>query len=118
MKQLNSVIYNKLLLQAEEAKEQKLTKLATGLIAALQHDVNDQPVTYSYAELSEDVYKGLWTLATNVIKYHGTESADAQKINDVIEILADKFIKNLEISLGADSVVLGPFEPKVLGEKR
>lgn|SRR5574339_257878 len=118
MKKLNSVVYHKLLLQAEEAKEQKLTKLASGIMNALGPYPEDETVEYAYGQLNEDVHQEMWKLATHVIQYYGIESVDAQKLDEVLESLANKFVNELESSLGVESVVKGPFEPKVPGESK
>lgn len=118
MRKLNSVIYQKLLIQANEAKTQQLTKLAFGIVGALGPMAEDEHVQYEYKQLQNEVYEGMWRLATHVIKYHDVESADAGKIHDRLEVLADKFIEELEQSLGVEDVIAGPLEPKLFGEKR
>lgn len=114
---INSVIFNKLLLQAEEAKDQKLYKLASGLYSALEDkEPTDNPEIYSYNELNKDIYEGFWKLAFNFIKYYDLNSLDAQKIDETIKILADNFINELELTVGTDCVI-GPNELKVPGEE-
>lgn len=115
MKKLNCVVYHKLLLQAEEAKDRHLTKLADGILQALTANPETEPVKYSSGELNEDVYKGLWAVATAVLKYHDVESVDAEKLNETLEVLAGRFISEVEETLGVEGV--GPLEPKVPGQK-
>lgn len=115
MKKLNSVIYEKMILQAEEAKEQNMTKLATAILGSLTSSPEDEIITYSSGELNNDIYKGLWKLSANVIKYHDLQSVDVEKINETIEILAEKFIENLEISLGVEKGTIGAIEGKLPG---
>lgn len=116
MKKLNNVIYNKLLLQANEAREQDMKKLATGIFGALGPMSEDEGGHYNFNELQEDVYQGLWKLAACVIKYHDLESADAVKINEVLESMAEKLIEQVEQSLGVDDTQIGPLEEKTFGE--
>lgn len=116
MKKLNNVIYYKLLLQAEEAKEQGLSKLGHGILGALTPYPEDEPVAYSLGELNDDIYRNLWALSTNVLKYYDLQSADVEKINETIEIFAEKFVSELENALGVDSATVGPLEPKLPGE--
>lgn len=118
MKKLNSVVYHKLLIQANEAKTQQLTKLSSGIVGALGPVVEDERVQYDYQQLQNEVYEGMWRLATHVIKYHDVKSADAGKIHDRLEVLADKFIEELEQSLGVEDVVAGPLEPLLFGESK
>jgi hypothetical protein len=118
MRKLNSVVYHKLLIQANEAKTQNLTKLASGIVGALGPAIEDERVQYNYQQLQNEVYEGMWKLATHVIKYHDVESADAGKIHDRLEALADKFIEELEQSLGVEDVVAGPLEPALPGESK
>jgi hypothetical protein len=118
MKKLNSVVYHKLLLQAQEAKTQNFTKLASGIVNALGPLVEDEHVQYNRQQLHDEIYEGMWKLATHVIKYYDVESADAGKIHDRLEALADKFVEELEHSLSVEDVVDGPLEPKLPGESK
>ena len=116
MKKLNSVVYKKLILQAEEAKNQYMVKLASGLLNALGPVPEDDKTNYNFNELQEDVYQGLWKLAACVIKYHDLQSADAEKIHEVLEALASKLITEVEQSVNVDNTKIGPLETKVPGE--
>lgn len=117
MRKLNSVVYNKLLLQAEEAKEQNMKKLASGILGSLSAQPEDENVSYSVSNMNDDVYTGLWKLATCVMKYYDVESVNAEKVNEVIESLAGKFISEMEDSIRVDSGDVGPLEPKLPGQK-
>jgi hypothetical protein len=116
MKKLNAIVHNKLLLQAEEAKEQDLVKLASGLESMLNSSPQDEVGNYNFNELQEDVYQELWRVAACVIKYHDLESADAGKIHEVLESFASKLIEEVERSLNVDDTQVGPLETKVPGE--
>lgn len=118
MKNLNPVVYEKLILQAEEAKEQNMPKLATAILGSLTSSPEQELTTYASGELNNDIYRGLWKLATNVIKYYDLESVDAEKVNEVIEVLAKKFISEVEFSLGVEAGTIGPLEPKLPGESK
>ena len=118
MKKLNSVVYEKLILQAEEAKHLNMPKLANGIFGALTASPETENVTYSWGELHSDVYQDLWKVATNVIKYYNLESVNAEKVDESIEILANKFISELEFSLGVKKGTIGPLEPKIPGESK
>jgi hypothetical protein len=117
MKRLNSVVYHKLILQAEEAKEQDMTKLASGILGAVGPTPEEETVKYASEEVEEDVYRGLWSLATCILKHHDIASVNAEKINEVIESLAVKFINEIEGSLGVEGKI-GPLEIPVLGESK
>jgi hypothetical protein len=116
MKKLNAVVYNKLLLQAEEAKDQGLKKLAQGILGSLTPAPEEEKISYGSGDLNDDIYHGLWALSTNVLKYYDLESVDAEKVNEVIEIFAEKFISDLENTLGIDKGTIGPLEPTLPGE--
>lgn len=118
MKKLNSVIYHKLLLQSNEAKTQGMTKLASGIINALGPMTEDEQVQYNHAQLRDEVYSEMWKMATHVIKYYDVKSADASKIHDRLEALADRFIEELEQSLEVEDVVAGPLEAPLPGESK
>lgn len=118
MAKINSVIYNKLLLQAQEAKEQGMTKLSSDIYGAIGSVPEDESLEYSHIKMSDDVHQGLWKLATYILKYHDIESVDAEKIDQVIESLASKFVDEIEISLGIEGSRIGPLEPKLPGESK
>jgi len=115
MKKFNKIIYNKLLLQAQEAKDQDLNKLASGIFNAIGAYPEEENIKYSYEELNEDIYNGLWKIAGNVIKYYDINSVDAEKINYLIESFASEFIDQLEENIYVDTNI-GPLEPKIPGE--
>ena len=118
MKKLNEVVYQKLLLQAEEAKDQGLTKLGSAVLSAVGPVPEDESVKYSYGELETDLYEGLWKMATCVLKYHDVESVDIEKVGEVIEILAEKLIEDVESAVGENEIsVIGKLEDKVAGEE-
>lgn len=117
MKKLNSIIYQKLLLQAEEAKDQNLTKLASNIMGALELDPEDN-VNYASTELINDIHNGLWKLSTCVLKYNNLSSVDAEKLDDILEVLAYKFVNEIEESLGVDKLKPGTLEPLVPGESK
>lgn len=114
MKKLNETIYNRLLCQAEEAKERGLHKLANGVIQSLGPVPEDEKIQYSYGELEQDIYNGLWKLATNVLKYYDVQSVDAEKLHEILESVAFRFINEMEHTV--DVTWESPLEPKVPGE--
>lgn len=111
-------MYHKLIIQANEAKVRGLTKLASAIFNAVGAVPEDENVHYNYQQLENDIYQGMWRLATHVIKYYDVDSADAGKVNDRIEVLAGKFLQDLETSLGVDGVISGPLETKLPGENK
>jgi len=118
MKKLNQVIYEKLILQAEEAKEQNMTKLANAILGSLTTTPAIEDELYSVADLNRDIYQDLWKVATNVLKYHDLKSVNAEKVDEVVEIFAEKFINELEQALSIPAGTIGPLEPKLLGESK
>lgn len=116
MKKLNPIVYHKLLLQAEEAKDRGMTKLASGILNSLGSFPEDEKSNYDFTQLKEDVYQDLWKIASCVVKYHDLQSADAEKIHEVLEVFASKLIEEVERSLNVDNTQVGPLESKVPGE--
>jgi hypothetical protein len=113
---LNSVVYNKLILQAEEAKELGLTKLASNILNSVGSFPDDSLKEYSYEEMSDDIEQDLWKAATRVINYYKLNSVQAEKLDDSINVFSEKLIKELKETLNAnDSNTL---EPKLLGQNK
>ncbi len=113
----NSVIYNKLVLQAKEAKEQGMTKLAEAVENAIWIESTLEQPEYSYEQMENDVHSHLWAAATKLIEYYDLKSANIEKIDEVLLSLASKVIDNLERALDVSDFVKGPLEPKLFGEK-
>lgn len=118
MKKLNSIIYKKLILQAEEAKYQNMTKLGDAILGALTDSPETEITSYSSGDLNNDVYCDLWKAATNVIKYYNLETIDSERVNETIELLASKFLNELENTLGIPAGTIGPLEEKLPGENK
>lgn len=117
MKKFNHIIFERLTLQAEEAHEQGLLKLAGGLTEALAAGPEDVEKEYSSSEMEEDVYKNLWVAASNVIKYHNINNVDVEKLDEFIEDLTRVVVANVEEALSVEGNV-GPREPKLPGESK
>lgn len=115
MKRLNASVYNRLLAQAQEAKERGLEKLASGILNSIGSTPEDEKISYSYDEMQSDVYEGLWKLANSVIKHYDVQMVDAEKVDVILSSLAFKLIEELEESLDLDNPST-PLDPKVPGE--
>ena len=117
MTKLNNTVYQKILLQTQEAQVRELKKLASAVLNGLGSLPRDEEnFSYSFQELRTDIYNGLWKLAFDVVGYHDLESTDIQKVDETICVLANKFIKEMETVLEVNDKV-GPNEPKLMGEK-
>jgi len=118
MKKLNKIIYNKLILQAEEAKDKGMTKLASNIFNSIGPIPEDDSelIEYNQAQLEKDIELDLWKIATNFLKYHDLKSVDAEKLNESIQILAEEFNKELKSCLKIKDKAIGPFEKKLPGE--
>lgn len=112
MKKLNPVVYHKLLLQSQEAKVQGMTKLASGIVGAVGPIAEDEEIKYSYQQLQDELYDGMWKLATHVLKYYDVKSADAGSLHHRLESLADQFLNELEadLNLDIDDIGDGPLD--------
>lgn len=115
MSKLNSIVYQKLLLQAQEAKVRDMKKLAGAVLNSLGSMPAEEVTSYSSVELKDDVYNGLWKLAFNVVGYHDLTSADIEKLDRVISFATDGFVKDVEQALDVEGKI-GPNEPKLPGQ--
>ncbi len=112
---LNPTLHKKLLAEAEEAKLQSLTKLASALEHALVPSEDSQSL-YSLSEVRQDVYEGLWKLATSLLKYHDVTSLPTERLDVVLADLSIDFMEQVEQVIGKQDQI-GPFEPKVPGQE-
>jgi hypothetical protein len=115
---LNETAYKKLLAQAEEAKEQGMTKLANGILEAIGPLSADEVQEYSYAQLKDDVHKDMWKIASRFMVYYDLNSVDAEKVNQTILRFAEWMSSDLEKVLKVESVLKSPLEPPVPGENK
>jgi thermostable 8-oxoguanine DNA glycosylase len=115
---LNSVVYRKLVAQAEEAKAQGLTKLASNIMEAIGDEPAEELKEYSYTQMENDIHGHLWKVASHVMKYYNVSFADVQKLDKGILLWASELIDEVEHSLGVGGSVKGPLEPKLPGENK
>ena len=115
---LNSVIYNKLMLQADEARDQGMVKLADAISNAIGEEHTEEHEPYSYDELQEDIHKDLWSIASRLVRYYGINSVDALKVDATVSELTGKTLDELERTLEVDNMIRGRFEPKLPGEDK
>lgn len=113
---LNATMYNKLLIQAQEAKEQGLTKLASGVLEAIGPHPRDEDLSYSYNELEQDIYNDLWKSAVKMMAYYDLNSAQIEKLGQTIAFCTDTIVDELGRTLEVQDIVKGPFEPNIPGE--
>ena len=113
---LNKTIYGKMVLQAEEARELGLTKLANDVFDAVGVMPREETIVYNEIDLRSDIDVALWKIATDVIAYHDLGSVDIQAIEEVVGELSEKVIAEIEDKLGVGGKI-GALEEKVFGEK-
>jgi hypothetical protein len=99
MKKISSIIKDRLILQAEEAKELGFDKLAERIIESVDVDSSNE----SYMELKENICKNIWKSATLMLDYYNVNEFDASQLNKVIANITNNAIDELEISLNTDS---------------
>lgn len=118
MKKLNKVAYDRLVIQAEEAKELGLDKLAEGVLSSIGSTSRDdgEHEVYSSVQLDKDVYNTLWKIAVNVLYYHDSKNVDISKVDETVSRLASVVLSEIESSLDLSNKV-GGLEPKLPGEK-
>jgi len=109
--------YNKLKLQAYEAREQGMEKLAEAVDTAIGNSPQFETKEYSSLNLDKEVHKDLWRIATKVLAFHDLDSANIEQIDQSLSVWAEKIISDLEKTLQVSNLVKGPLEPKLPGEK-
>lgn len=125
---LNDVIYNKLYLQAQEARDQGLTRIASGITKALSSNglsksgandiVGDIEMSGSqYNMLKGEVYNELWNLSSMIMSYYDLESVDAKVLDVELKDFVEKFVKMVEDTVGVDSGDVGDCEELIPGEE-
>lgn len=114
MKNIKSTT-TKIVLQAQEANDQGLEKLAKNAIAAAKVTATELD-SYALDDLKEDIKRDLWKAAAKVMIYHDVDSVDIMKVDAALELVLDKCIAEIESSLNKKSSDVGVLEPKVPGQ--
>ena len=117
MIKIDKNIYDRLYAQAEEADDLGFVKLASNLKENLQRLKPEENMVFSSEQLDDNLHKKLWSIAIDTINFYNIKNADALKINETIEFLIPKIIKEIKSSISEDSNVIGSFEPKLPGEE-
>lgn len=111
--------FNRLIVQAEEAEKQKITKIASNLTKQIEKaSVRPDDASYLYAEssLKEDVESCLWDAALRIADFHNT-TVDAVEIQGVIEAYSQHLIREIQVKANCEHGI-GAYEPTVPGEER
>jgi hypothetical protein len=116
MTKLTKHAYNRLMLQAEEAKELGMTNLAGAVFDAIGSVPCDEAVTYNENDLRVDAYKSLWKIAADVVAYHNASGADIIAIDGVVSNMANRIVTAIENELGVEGQI-GVLEEKLPGQK-
>jgi hypothetical protein len=111
---VNEVLKNKLLLQAEEAKEQGMTKLGQAIMDAVDETSTEEK--YSYSQMNDEIHSDLWKIATHLMKYYNLQSVNADQLDKIVVAWSDKLVEDLELSLGVDEVINSSSDTKLPGE--
>jgi hypothetical protein len=109
---MNKIVYNKLVLQAEEARSRGLTKLAENITSSLSKETRE----YTSIELNDNIKNNLWKLAGQVIEYYNLKSANAEEIDLLLSDFASTLVDGLKDTLHVESADYES-ETKVPGEK-
>jgi hypothetical protein len=113
---INTIIYKKLLAQAEEAKEQGLITLSENILNSIGSYPDEEKEEYTYSKMKNDIHQDLWKMATRIIHYYDIQSVDAVKLNEELTEACNSMIEGLEGTLKVNSIIKGPSEPKLPGE--
>jgi len=118
MRTITSLMYNKLAVQASEAANLGLNKVAEALDNCLEVSVRPDGELYSYAqdEIQADVEKNIWQAMIRTADYYGS-TFDAANMQKVVEKLAANLMEEVRKDVGNTSGV-GAYEPTVPGEHR
>lgn len=111
---LNKVIYNKLILQAQEAKFIGLNKLANYVLNSIGSVIAENKSQYDFEKLEENIKKYLWKSALEIVKFYDLESLDIQVVDEILNETKDILIEKLKNKLNLSD--FGPLESKLPGE--
>ncbi len=119
MRTVTENLKKRLIIQAEEAKVQGLTKIASHLnVQAERNPIRNDGDSYTYSndDFQNDVENSIWGAVVRFADFHNV-SIDAIKAQDLVEKVAADLISELRVKTGAVHGV-GAYEPIVSGEER
>lgn len=117
MKKVNSSLYNKIILQAEEAKQLGMSKLASDALLSIGSFPEEEIEDYSHEEMTQDIHSDLWKSASKIFNYYNIKDLDIETFNKVVEACASDFISRMEKSLNKTAFDSNSKEPKVIGQE-
>lgn len=111
-------LFQRILLQAEEAEFQKMERLASNLTAHLEKVAvrpDDEPYSYSKKEFDSDIMYHLWSAALRTADFHNISRIDAVEVAELLEKHAEEIVNEICIKAGITHGV-GAYEPSLPGE--
>jgi hypothetical protein len=109
-------IQDKLYIQAQEAKYQGMTKLASAIENILKDKEVFEKTEYSQAQLDSDIHHDLWKVASKLLVFYDIKNPNVEKLDKSIITWAASIVNDLEKTLQV-SGIKGSKEPKVPGEE-
>lgn len=109
---MKKILQDRLIAQAEEAKELGMAKLAE----AISNSLDDTTDICQEKQLDKIAYDNLWKIALATADYYDLKNIDTQKIDALLNSFIPTIKEELKQSLNVKDIV-GPKEPKLIGEK-
>ena len=94
MKKIGTVLYNKLLLQAQEAQDQGLTVLSEGILEAIGPQPDDSKDASTHVQLKEEIHRDLWKIASKLFVFYDLASVDALTVDRDIIVWTAKTLED------------------------
>lgn len=120
MRTIKKNLFNRLVLQAEEAEIQGLTKVAESLTTQITKNADnlrDDSVLYRYsaAQFGQDIHEKLWDFVIRTADFYNV-SLEAQEMQKIIERYAADMIHEISNKLGINHSI-GAYEEPLPGEQ-
>ncbi len=111
---INKKLYDRLVLQAEEAEKLGMNKIASNVLETAEPFLENESIEYSYADLENDISKDIWKMATRLFNYYQINNIDIKEFNKIVEASAETLLDELEDALDVKEQLIGATEPKVV----
>lgn len=117
MRTITSTYRDRLVAEADEADNLRLTKLAENITRQIEKTPvreKDAGYTYPAEAFKQDVQDALWNVIVRTADFHGVyiSSSTAQ---DIVDYFGEEIVSNIRKAAGISSVI-GSYEPKLPGE--
>ena len=117
MRTINETYRDRLIAEADEADNLRLTKLAENITRQIESNPirkSNEPYTYPNNAFEQDVQDAIWKVVVRTADFHGAY-VNSQKAQEIVDYYSEEIVNNIR-KTAKISTPIGAYEPKLMGE--